>query len=221
MWQKEAMINAAVNMLPSHVRYVTWIDHDMMLHNANWLSESVAMLDNGSPAVQLLDRIHYQRSDGVVDRSLPSGVAGEGGNPGGAWITTRDLFKWVDGLTPFHITGGGDQPWYYALTGKSKPKWTQRLPNKLETHTKRHMADIMNAIDGKRATFVAGDAVHLYHGDKKHRQYRSRIELLVRADYDPTTDVVVDANGLLRWDSDKPTLHREVMQFFTNRKEDG
>ncbi|HNX96320.1 MAG TPA: hypothetical protein PKK12_01440 [Candidatus Aminicenantes bacterium] len=68
---------------------------------------------------------------------------------------------------------------------------------------------------------VPGTIYHLWHGEKADRQYRSRGAILVRHDFDPATDVCLTKEGLLAWASDKPSLHREVVDYFRSRREDG
>ena len=37
--------------------------------------------------------------------------------------------------------------------------------------------------------------------------------------YDPVHDVRVNEDGIIEWDSEKPRLHRQLTEYFNNRKE--
>jgi hypothetical protein len=69
--------------------------------------------------------------------------------------------------------------------------------------------------------FVAGDVLHLWHGRSEDRRYRERNAGLRRFQFDPATDIALDANGAWRWNSDKPELHAYVRDYFAGRREDG
>ncbi|WP_417459156.1 hypothetical protein [Kordiimonas sp.] len=73
----------------------------------------------------------------------------------------------------------------------------------------------------RHATCLDSDVIHLWHGDKKHRQHHTRMDILRRRRYKHGKDTRINENGILEWCSDKPDLHREVREFFEGRKEDG
>jgi hypothetical protein len=60
----------------------------------------------------------------------------------------------------------------------------------------------------------------LFHGPRKHRFYKRRRRILARNGYDPSSDVIEDANEVLKWASDKEQLHESVKMYFRMRRED-
>jgi hypothetical protein len=68
---------------------------------------------------------------------------------------------------------------------------------------------------------VPGMALHLWHGDPVNRQYGSRNGILKRHQFDPTSDVRLNAEGLWEWASAKLEMHREIADYFLTRREDG
>ena len=111
LWQKESMLNIAIENLPDDVDAVVWIDSDLIFENPNWLEETKLQLETYD-LVQMYDCVNYIRADGQIEKSIPSfgkcSVDGnkEEGSPGGAWAARRELL--VDGLYDKRITGGGD-----------------------------------------------------------------------------------------------------------------
>ncbi len=48
MWQKERLLNLAIRALPEHVKYVAWIDCDVLFADPDWADESKALLADKS-----------------------------------------------------------------------------------------------------------------------------------------------------------------------------
>jgi hypothetical protein len=58
MWQKERLLTMAVAALPDHVKYVAWIDCDVLFENVNWADEAAEAL-SGNRVVQLFREIGF------------------------------------------------------------------------------------------------------------------------------------------------------------------
>jgi len=67
--------------------------------------------------------------------------------------------------------------------------------------------------------YTPGVVLHIWHGDLADRDYRNRYQILLDNDYAPDEDVRVNGGGMLEWSSDKPSLHRQVSDYFGRRKE--
>ena len=65
---------------------------------------------------------------------------------------------------------------------------------------------------------VEGDALHLWHGDLRHRRYSERFEGFERFSFDPSTDIAQTKEGVWQWNSDKPDLHAFVRRYFESRR---
>ena len=95
LWQKEAITNIALRETSPNVRYFGWLDHDIVICDSEWMPKSVAMIDAGNPAVQLVGRLSYLDRDRRVTSTATSGMrnltatGSTRGNPGGAWIADR------------------------------------------------------------------------------------------------------------------------------------
>lgn len=46
MWQKERLLNMALDALPDTARYVAWLDCDLVFRDRSWIDETRALLDN-------------------------------------------------------------------------------------------------------------------------------------------------------------------------------
>ncbi len=62
IWQKERLLNIGVRRLPNHVRYVAWVDCDLVLSDPGWPAAAKARLDQDGGMVQLLNMaVHLPR----------------------------------------------------------------------------------------------------------------------------------------------------------------
>lgn len=58
MWQKERLLNIALASLPDHVKYVAWLDCDLMFVEAHWSEQARGALQD-HPFIQPFRDIHY------------------------------------------------------------------------------------------------------------------------------------------------------------------
>ncbi|MBT8398023.1 MAG: hypothetical protein KJN92_13705, partial [Gemmatimonadetes bacterium] len=87
-------------------------------------------------------------------------------------------------------------------------------------HYRAWAKGFFEAVEG-RVGYIPGRVFHLWHGDLLDRQYASRLKILNDHSFDPFSDISLDPQGIWRWDSHKPQLHREIRAYFESRKEDG
>jgi hypothetical protein len=224
MWQKERLINLAIEQLPAEVKYVGWIDHDMVPGNTGWLAESIELLASGVDAVQPFEAIRFLNQEGAVIQTSPGGVATvKAGKPpktcpGAAWIARRDFFDRIGGMYERNIVGGGDAVWFFGITGR-ETRFLSRQSDALASDARQWV----DGLQGATCDYVPGSLTHLWHGDRKNRQYLSRDEIVRRHQFDPSTHVEIDPdNGLLRWTDAAPAaLRADVREYFAARRDDG
>lgn len=217
LWQKERLVNLAIECLPPEYDAVAWIDGDLLFQNPDWYTTACDMLEH-TPVLQLFETITYLGPDGKKE-SIAYGAVAAGDRmtfraPGGAIACRRELLE--HGLYDRNVMGGGDQVFLGAVRGTHYQFWKRCNPA---------WGDSVRAWCERFGThevgFVPGNVRHLWHGARKNRALQSRHAVLSELAYDPETDVRVGENGLLEWASDKPALHQAVRDHFTNRNEDG
>ena len=223
MWQKERLVNHAVENLPSKYTHVAWLDCDLLFHNDDWVDEAKSKLESKT-AVQLFSDVHYTNDRLNYDYSKigfirnwrsgftlgPDTVA-----PGGAWAMRRDKFPIPDR----HVTGGGDCFFAFPAVDFTGKYLFEQIGNKWLERYNHDCRDITNSIRS-RVTSLDGPVTHLFHGTKENRAYAGRTIILGDAEFDPQQDVVV-RKGLLEWATPKYLMHRKVAKYFGDRKEDG
>ena len=218
MFQKEALINRALADCPPAVQIFGWLDHDQIITDPEWLAKAIAKIGGDVRAVQLFSSVMYMDAEDRADIKIHGRVAAyPKGNPGGAWIADRVYLEAIGGLIDNNIIGGGDQG-FLACVLPEFNSYLDRYECPLADANRRQIAAARRI--GGRCDFLDNVNWHIYHGHTKHRQYQSRVGILNRHQFDPETDIRKTADGIWEWCSDKPELHRDVMRYFVDRKDD-
>lgn len=223
IWQKERLINLAIGRLPESVRYVAWIDHDLIFTSPDWLAIGCEMIRQGCDAVQLFHEVAYQDQSGEIIRRARGSVAaiqttGEISNsaPGGAWLASRAFVDRIGGIYERNICGGGDATFFQAVA-KAGTSYIDRQSPKLRYDCLAYVQRVGAATIG----YVPGVVRHLWHGDRANRQYLSRDEILRRHDFDPQRHLRIGQSGLLELSNAPAGLAADIRQYFADRRDDG
>jgi hypothetical protein len=243
LWQKERLLNLAMDALPNHCRFVAWVDADVVFARSDWAEKTREALDT-YPLVQPYGRVHdlpagaepapssvgetllTRASLGALIQDRPFDPAKTATNmagvcsPGHAWAATRALVE-ETGLYDRMIVGSGDNAMAMAAIGHAEAVVDSYRMNQAEARHYRRWAARFHAAVGGRVGYVPGDLYHLWHGDLSDRGYDLRFPGLAPFRFDPERDIALDENGAWKWASDKPELHAYVASYFWSRKEDG
>jgi hypothetical protein len=243
MWQKERLLNIALKALPPHVRYVAWLDSDVVFESDAWVERTAADLGE-VPLVQPYTRAFtmprgwrpgldpdeapdsWTAVTSLIDGGMPLGEALDlienvnHSSYGYAWAARRDLLD-AHGFYDLCIMGGGDTALARAAYGR--PEETIRIQQWDRPHADHYLnwaRPFSEAVRGK-VRAVEGTLYHLWHGSIEDRRYWERYLDLKSAGFDVTTDVALSDTGVWRWASDKPGLHSIMRSYFDGRREDG
>lgn len=228
LWQKERLLNLLLERVPRHFIKIAWLDADVCFRNPSWLGDASRALDQ-FPLIQLFEQAALLSPDGHVDE-LRNGVAFSVAHqlshakhfgiahPGFAWAARRDLLR-DHGLLDHHIGGGADSLMVLAAYGWWDHPYLQVYNRAMRdawlVWAKPFHRDVKGLVG-----YIPGVVAHLWHGSRANRRYNERVQCLARHDFDPCTDLELDARGLWRWSSLKPGLHEEIKQYFFERRED-
>jgi hypothetical protein len=247
MWQKERLLNVALNTLPSTCDKVVWVDCDIVFEADDWGERLHALLDRFA-LVQAFSDVHHMSASwkagdagtsilftqpsavramasgtpaaSILASRLPSGPGST--NKGLAWAARRRLLD-KGGLYDACILGGGDLALVSAVYGCFEVAMRTMNDRQQEHYLAwaRPWHAMLVAERACEAGFLDCGVRHLWHGDLEHRRYRERHDGLRPYDFDPFDDVAQDDEGIWRWSSDKPEMHDYVRSYFASRQEDG
>jgi len=239
LWQKERLLNIAMQVLPSSCDAVAWLDCDTILLRSDWPCAVRSLLNNFG-LVQLFEQVHHlpanyqgdtmdalrlQDSFQSIACCLVKGTLADESfrtsgsslsyryNPGMAWAAKRSTLE-SHGFYDALILGTGDKALVSAACGRFVD-CADAL--QLNPHARAHYfawADpFYKAIQGKIA-YVEGDMFHLWHGDLANRRYANRYALFAPFRFDPYSDIAVNKDGVWNWSSEKPEMHNFVRVHF-------
>lgn len=215
LWQKECLLNIAIQNLPKEYNAVAWVDADILFDNQKWITDAEKALQTHQ-VVQLFNRCTYLKKDGSSDFTRDGIVAryNNGSAWGMAWAARREIVQ--DGLLDWAINGSGDawmaDAWFNKRTrhyGYSEGMIRSYIP------WMRKQRSLVTQPVG----YIHHTIRHLYHGTFKNRNYQYRNQLLVDHRFDPATDLIKE-NEIYAWRNPKSPLAAQLMKWFKDRKED-
>ena len=231
IWYKENLINIAVQHLPSHWKYMAWIDADVEFQNKNWVSDTIDQLQTYkivqlfSHAIDLgikKETLHvhtgfaYQYVNGETWKEARYGNFW---HPGYAWAITKEAYNDIGGLMEFPILGSADNHMSLSFIGMVSKSLNSQLhenykmlanifQDRCERHIKRNIG------------FVHGTILHHFHGNKVDRKYQDRWKILIENKFDPLRDLKKDFNNLWQLEDTKIKLRDDIIMYFRQRNED-
>jgi hypothetical protein len=236
VWQKERLINVALERIPKHYTKIAWVDADILFENKLWLSEASALLEIHN-VVQLCERIirlpigrHQYSGHGEVWETFGSiyqkepnlllqGNFGLHGHTGAGWAARRSMFDGI-GLYDYCVAGGADHLMAHAFCGDWESECVSKM---LSDGSQWHLhatewAEQVYSRARARVGVVKGSALHLWHGNLATRQHVHRFTALHAHNYDPSVDVTIGADGLLYWTNGKTSLHSDLAAYIDSRR---
>jgi hypothetical protein len=239
MWQKERLLNVALERLPASCTKVAWLDADVMFENADWATEAAGRLAS-CPVLQLFDRaVRLPRGvlvdDGTCEvypgfaavaarapHQLLCGDFAAHGHTGFGWAARREVLA-ARGFYDACIAGSGDHMMAHAFAGDWTSGCVDRIIGPANRHRSYFVAWSRETYRHVRAQvgFVPGSVLHLWHGEVRDRRYVERNRELAAFDFDPVRDIRVGPSGCWEWSSAKPKLHNWARAYFGQRLEDG
>ena len=246
LWQKERLLNVAMQYLPTSCEIVAWIDCDVVFKDETWVKKACKQLEY-YPLVQLFTDLYDLGKDvdpesidlepkNAAGRSLGGVLAGRtfssgrvnNGSPrliggplmGLAWAGRREVIEAV-GFYDACILGSGVRAMgSAALAQYEEVARYLRMNPAQEDHYLRWARKWHDFIGGNIGVLET-PLLHLWHGETEHRGYASRHEQFTRFEFDPVNDLAIDDCGCWRWNSPKSEMHQFVKEYFASRKEDG
>jgi hypothetical protein len=222
MWQKERLLNLAIERVPKQYDAIAWLDCDILFLNERWVEETEEVLDE-KPIAQLFDtvvmldeRFRPTRRNWGIGSALFNQLDANRGHPGYAWAARREVLPLLDD----HILGCGDVLMAYAWLGQWEG-WLRTMMN--ESWYREYLKWAVPQYEKIQGNvgYVSGDVFHLWHGTWANRKYCGKWKYLTSYDYKPCCDIKLDSNGLWTWASDKTDMHASVRHHFKERREDG
>jgi hypothetical protein len=244
MWQKERLLNVAIESLPPECTAVAWLDCDIVFGDGAWPERALAALENAAlvhlfrgrhhPPPQLppdefdtaaiplsaTSTVHLVQSGASAPRLLEIAGNQHGWTNGLAWAASRDLLA-GHGLYDALILGSGDRAILSAAFGCFDViERSVRMDASRYRHFLAWARPFREAVGGRLGA-IEGAIFHLWHGEVADRRYHERHHGMAHLGFDPHRDIARTPGGSWRWSAEKPELHAYVRDYFRSRNEDG
>jgi hypothetical protein len=185
-----------------------------------WMKEG-ALMNEGQWRID-----SYYDAKGGLNQWRPDHSTGDWKivHPGLALATSHEALDLVGGIFDKSIFGSGDYIMLCALTGRVQmalpAKSNSNFAKECYTWQARAEEYILRDVGA-----VPGTVLHFWHGRKADRRYADRPGIMLeQLNFDPSTDIKEDANGLFQLtthDNDRSRKIRDTLRAFgTARNED-
>ena len=242
LWQKERLLNIALDSLPKECDKVAWVDAEVIFDNDSWIEETCSLLEKymivqpySSAAFLKKDDQFKEITDypwGIGCGKRNNGMAYvisnfgkrklnwflEHGQPGLAWAGRRKIFDKLN-FYDQHILGAGDLLMAHAFYDSDNKMLLKKLSAGLKETYCSWRRKIYKEVKGS-VYFTDGQIIHLWHGQRKNRLYGEIDYVLGRYEFDPRHDMKISKNGCFEWNTKKSELHDDIRQYFFKRMED-
>jgi hypothetical protein len=244
VWQKERLLNLALEHLPADCDAVAWIDCDVLFDDPSWVADAERELQDNI-MVQLFSRfvdlepsqhaipdsyehagrgliyeIEQQGIDALERRTLYGwGHTRREVSPGLAWSIRRDVIdqlKFYDAM----IMGAADRMILHAAYGRfSTAPETVPITDQHLQHYNQWAHRFNLAVQGN-VGYIPHTIYHLWHGEIPNRGYWHRHKQLQQLEFDPDRDLRIGENGAWSWARPRPDIEAYAASYFPSRKED-
>jgi hypothetical protein len=245
IWHKENLINLAlifITRADPTWRYVAWVDADF-LWEPDAFAKTIEALQDYDLVQMWSHLINLSPTGGILQgrvgtsfmfnylNGIPTTPAGQYppwiGSPGGAWAARREsLGKLGCGLSSplidWGILGAGDLYLALSLTGLLKPYLDPKFSPGYSGPMYAYQTNALNAL-GRNIGVIENTVRHMWHGRTSDRQYETRGQILVKYQFDPSTDLRRDVSGVLQLvtnTSRQQSIRDACRAHFRARKED-
>jgi hypothetical protein len=239
MWQKERLLNVAVERLPETITKVGWFDADLIFKEPDWLDRTSRALDDYvvvqpfSHAVRL-NRGNEDDGTGLLYESFASAfVRNPGlsrtklfnnhGHTGFAWAARRDFLEECK-LYDACLTGSGDHLMAHAFAAAvANSPCMPHLIGPSPAYGQHFVRWAIKARDkiGGKLGVVPGRILHLWHGDLSDRNYGLLDRQFKAFGFDPDLHIRPSADGPWEWSGAPEEMKRWALAMFEDRNEDG
>lgn len=246
LWQKERLLNVALQHLPAHVKYVAWLDCDVIFERQDWHVAAAAELRK-RPVVQLFasrsdlprdESYRGAQSTAVVSthcsvaKHLSTGSSRTDGSAppdarpiwnfdcGFAWAARRELLD-RHGFYDAMVMGSGDVAMAGAALGTTAVAAQFARLNEAQSRHYESWASAFHRDVAADVGYLEGQIFHLWHGERFRRRYIQRHMEFSRMAFDPLTDLHINETGAFEWADGRDDLNRFAVEYFRSRLEDG
>ncbi|MHC2071088.1 hypothetical protein ACYFX5_26745 [Bremerella sp. T1] len=236
LWQKERLLNILLPHVPKQFTKIGWVDCDVIFETDHWADLASSTIDL-YPIIQLFEYVRWlgpnfeilpwfekitrRPSMAALWHHIPEKASKlQIASPGFAWAAQRWLLE-KHSLYDREITGGGDTVMALSSLGMFDHVYFTRGSEAMAESALTYGRPLYDDVRGAMG-YIPVTLSHLWHGNRKDRQYVERQRFMDSAGFDPRTDIQLDpVSQLWTWsESAKPEVREYMRNYFSVRNED-
>jgi len=219
MFHKERMCRVLETRIPTQYTKLVFMDADLYFSNPHWYSRMSEKLESFD-VVQGFEVANWMSLDYKKPIFRRRSVFFDKGriasfvfHPGFVWGFRRDWYTKI-GFFDLAVSGGGD-----LLSATGWKKQQIRRPVTSSTTSILPAFDDFQKIEEPRLSYLEGiDVFHLFHGNRRNRQYCERHIILNKVN-DVRTILTLNNYGMYEW-IDPEKYNPLFLKYFTSRDDD-
>jgi len=246
LWQKERLLNIALDHVPSSAEIIAWIDCDVIFDDKSWSEKAIKLLKTHA-VIQLFSELVDLPAESdhldigelnyigvpsltklVADGITPQSALRQSlvqpisriSNPGTAWAARREFIqhcRFYDAM----VMGSGDSAMAHAAFGElnlfiEKTRITGEWKQSFLS-----WAEMFNAAVRRQIGMRSGRIFHLWHGEIRNRLYTKRHEILQSVDFSPERHLELAPSGAWKLKDINSDFAEKFEAYFRSRQEDG
>jgi hypothetical protein len=238
MWQKERLLNIALENLPSKCKKIAWVDCDVLFENADWAKETSEKLKYAKVVQPFKQAIRLPpntdaysgigeryNSFGFVMKKNPyivcKGRFDLHGHTGFAWASHKSIFQKY-GFYDSCIAGSGDHMMAHSFIGDWSTNCLGKILGKNSFFYKHYVewSKKIYPLIKSKIDYTDGTLLHLWHGNVEDRKYVLRQKALEEYGFNPWRDLTLNESNCWKWNHDKQEIKDWAKEYFVLRKED-
>jgi hypothetical protein len=230
VWVKECLLNIGITRLPEAAKWIAWIDADVEFRRKTWAADTVHALQQYDVIQPWSDCYelgpqgqhseHHVSFCGQWWHQKPIAPGYQNAHCGYAWAASRRALGWLGLLIESAPLGAADHHMALALIGKVNSFIPGNLNDAYMKMLYRWQARALHHIN-KNIGFLHGCTIeHHWHGRKIDRRYWDRWKILLKHGFNPETDLKKNSFGVIELAGNKPSLSRDIDNYFRSRSED-
>tara|TARA_A100001037_G_scaffold290243_1_gene302842 strand:+ start:10538 stop:12283 length:1746 start_codon:yes stop_codon:yes gene_type:complete len=235
-WMKECLLNIGIQrLLDDGYENIVWLDADIIFKSTTWPETLLNELSMNN-VVQVFDSCYESTKSGIYDvgnstislthdKKILEGVLGRVGELGYGYAYNSNILSKCK-LYDSAILGAGDFANILGCVYESE--WDSIIRNDRFFHntSEDFTQDYINwakqmshQVSGK-VGYCKEDINVLHHGNRQHRNYISRENIIKHYKFRPTYDLTRSPTGLYIISNRLMDMTRDIERYFKNRKED-
>lgn len=211
IWQRDRILNKLLEIIPEKYNVIAAVDADILFHDSKWATKTEKMLEDcyvGQMWNTCYHSVEHINPDkGMVNRD--KGIV----HTGYAWAYQRSFLKEF-GFYDKMPVGGNDVLMTAAFCHWYQHPYFKNFSQLFINQFSKWGNAVAQKTQGE-VGFLNSDITHLWHGEKKDRNYIGRLEFV--KDYDSETDLRVAENGCYEWATNKPEMQANIAAYMKSR----